>query len=152
MTLRPKDFLALGRLAARCVDDKKALDIRLLDVRRLTSVADYFLLASAESHTQLQAVYDHVADEIKKEFGLQLLHREGVGSSHWTILDYGGLVVHLFHRNARQFYDLERLWEGAKLVDSGFETARSTSSRAKSKSAPTHKPKTKKPKKKLSAR
>ncbi len=129
MTLRPKDFLALGRLAARCADDKKAIDVRLLDVRRLTSVADYFLLASALSQTQLQAVYDHIADEIKKEFGQHLLHREGVGSAHWTVLDYGGLVVHLFHQNSRGFYDLERLWEGAKLVESD-------SVKPKSKAAP----------------
>lgn len=117
MTLRPRDFLALGRMAALRAEDKKAKDVVLLDVRRLTGLADFFLLASVESQPQLQAVHSHVMEAIELNYGLSPLHRDGLGSPQWVVLDYGGLVVHLFHQSAREFYGLERLWEGARTVD-----------------------------------
>lgn len=117
MTLRTKDFLAAARTAARCCDDKKAGDIRLFDVSRLTSVANYYVVASADSSTQLQALQDSVADQLEENHGLRPLHREGRKGVNWSVLDFGGIVVHLLHRAAREFYGLERLWEGAKEVD-----------------------------------
>src|SRR5207253_1146268 len=99
------------------VSDKKAEDIKLLDVRRVTNVADYCLLASTRSQPQLEAVRNHVSKAIEDEKGLKPLHRDGINSRQWTVLDYGGLVVHLFEDQARRFYGLERLWEGARTVD-----------------------------------
>jgi ribosome-associated protein len=117
MTLRARDFLELARLSARCADDKKAQDVAVLAVGKVTGLADYFVLASVDSQPQLAAVQDHVAKSIKEVFGLSPLHRDGVGSGQWTVLDYGGTVVHLFRRDARAFYGLERLWEGARAVE-----------------------------------
>ncbi len=117
MTLQPRDFLALARQAARICDDRKARDIRLLDVRRSSGLADYFVLATAESSTHLQAVQHHITQNLKDAHGLVPLHRDGAGSAQWTVLDYGGLVIHLMHPQAREFYQLERLWEDARPVE-----------------------------------
>jgi len=115
--LRRKDFLALARLAARCADEKKAEDVTLLDLSKTAGMADYFLLASVESQPQMQAVYDHIMRHVRDDYGLVPLHRDGIGSPQWTVVDYGGLVVHLFHQSAREFYGLERLWGDAKLLE-----------------------------------
>jgi ribosome-associated protein len=123
MVLKARDFMAMGRLAARCAEDKKAEQISLLDMHRVSGVADYFLLATAESSPQLRAVQDAVEEALKRDYGLDPLHREGRDSRNWTVLDYGGLVVHLFHRNAREFYGIERLWENAKPLDWAAEEA-----------------------------
>lgn len=112
-----KNFLAVGKAAARLADDKKAADITLLDVRRISSVADCYLLATAESTPQMQALQDHIDAKLKEQFRVDPLRRDGRGSSAWSVLDYGGLVVHLMNPSSRQFYDLERLWEGAKRVE-----------------------------------
>lgn len=117
MTIRSKDFLAIGRAAAQCGSDKKALDVTLMDVRRFSSLADYYLVASTESNTHLRAVQEHIAEKIKERFGLDPLRGDGYHSSQWTVLDYGGLVVHLMHSKAREFYGLERLWDGARVLD-----------------------------------
>lgn len=114
--MSPAKFLAVGRLAARCADDKKADRVSLMDVRKVSSVSDYVVLASAESQPQLQAIYSHIVDTVKESHGLFPLHRDGIGSPQWAVVDYGGVLIHLFHRNARDFYSLERLWEGAKPI------------------------------------
>ena len=88
----------------------------LLNVGKVTGLADYFVVASVDSQPQLTAVQDHVVKTLKETFGLSPLHRDGVGSSQWTVLDYGGTVIHLLHQNARAFYGLERLWEGSRPV------------------------------------
>lgn len=112
-----RNFLAVGKAAARFADDKKAVDITLLDVRRFSSVADYYLLATAESTPQLQALQDYLDEKLKEQFHVDPLRRDGRSSSAWSVLDYGGLVVHLMNPSSRQFYDLERLWEGARRVE-----------------------------------
>jgi ribosome-associated protein len=134
MALRHRDFLALGRLAAACADEKKALDIMVLDVGRLSSVSEFFVLASVESQPQLQAVYQSIRDRVDEIFGLSPLRRDGVGSAQWLVLDYGGVVVHLFHKNAREFYGLERLWEGSKTVE--WREKRVAAKRARPKTRP----------------
>lgn len=115
--LRPKEFLAAAREAATAADDKKALDILLLDVRHLPLVADYYLIATVESSAQLAAVRDNVARCVRDRCGLSPLRKDGRGSDHWVVLDFGGMVVHAMHRSAREFFGLERLWEGARPVD-----------------------------------
>jgi ribosome-associated protein len=116
LSRRGPDFAAAGRLAAACASDKKARDILLLDVRRFSSLADFYLLATVDSSPQLQAALDHVEDTLREDRDLRPLRRDGRGSAQWAVLDYGGLVVHVLHAAARQFYGLERLWEGARAV------------------------------------
>ncbi|TPW20779.1 MAG: hypothetical protein FD126_1344 [Elusimicrobia bacterium] len=114
--------LAQGRLfkklavkAARAADDKKASDIVLLHVRPVSGVADYVLVASVDSRPQLEAVEDHVKKTLK-DMGVLTLHRDGRLSDRWRVLDYGGLLVHVMHPEARDFYRIESVFDGAKKV------------------------------------
>lgn len=116
MTITDRRFLNVARLAAKLADEKKGEDILLLDVRRNSTLTQFILLATVESHPQMQAIINHVIEQMRENYDLRPLHRDGVGSPQWTVIDYGGLVMHLFHKNARAFYGLERLWEDARRV------------------------------------
>ena len=102
--------------AAKVLDDRKGLGIKLLEVTDVTSIADYFLICTGTSSTHVKALCDAV-EEALDEAGEPALRREGHRSGTWVLLDYGCLVVHVFTEETRQFYDLERLWSDAKKVD-----------------------------------
>jgi len=91
---------------------KKADDVVLMDLRGLTSMADFFVVCSADSDVQVRAIADAVEDGMEKK-GLPLWHRES-GSSNWILLDFVDVVLHVFHKNTRPFYNLEKLWGDAK--------------------------------------
>lgn len=95
--------------------DKKALDVQVLHVAPLTSVADYLVIGSAESDRQTRAVADHV-DDILSRRGERPLSMEGTTSGQWVVLDFGDVVAHVFKQDARSHYALERLWSDAKQV------------------------------------
>ena len=105
-----------ARLVTQAVEEKKGLDPVTLDLRPITPIADYFVIASGTSLIQVQAIAERV-EELLKEHGVKLLHREGRGQARWVLLDYGDVVVHIFQEEARRFYDLERLWGDAKVVN-----------------------------------
>lgn len=98
--------------AAHAALSKKAEDIVVLDVRRDATFTDYFLIVSGTNQKQLLAIADAVLDTLR-EGGARPLHTEGYPRREWILLDYGGLVVHIFTPRSRSFYDLERLWGGA---------------------------------------
>lgn len=108
---------ALTLKIAEILDSKKAQDLRALDTREITTVTDFFLLASATSHTQVRALADEVDEKINQQYGRNPLHREGYSSADWILLDYGDVVVHIFHQESRSFYHLEHLWADAKTLD-----------------------------------
>lgn len=110
-----KDFRPLALQAARCASDKNAEDIVLFHIKPVSGLADFLLLATVDSPAQLEAVEDHVAREFKGR-GVPLLRRDGVRSDRWRVLDYGGILVHLMHRRAREFYSLDRLFIDARRV------------------------------------
>ncbi len=95
--------------------DKKALDVQVLHVAPLTSVADYLVLGSAESDRQTRAIADHI-DGILSRAGHRPLSIEGTASGQWVLLDFGDVVAHIFRQDARAHYALERLWSDAKSV------------------------------------
>jgi ribosome-associated protein len=103
---------ARARPLAQLVLDKKALDVTILDVRGMTSYADYFVIASGESERQVVAMADSVEEKLKEQ-QLRPIGTEGQDTGHWVLLDYGEVVAHLFHTEQRQFYDLEGLWADA---------------------------------------
>lgn len=109
----PKEVAAI---AAKALDDKKGVDIRLLEIAAVTSLADHFLICTGTSSTHVKALCDSV-EKALDEAGEPALRREGHRSGTWVLLDYGCLVVHVFTEETRQFYDLERLWNDAKKVD-----------------------------------
>jgi len=99
----------------KALDTKFAQDILLLDLQELTPIADFFMIATGGSTPQLAALAD-TAEETLIAHGLQLHHREGVNSANWTLLDFGTVVVHLFDKTSREYYNLERTWADAKAV------------------------------------
>ena len=94
---------------------KKALQVVLLDVRELTSVADAFLICSGRSNRQVTAIAEHVLRFLKKR-GKKPLSVEGKNEGHWVLLDYGEVIIHIFYEPLRNFYDLEGLWIDAKRI------------------------------------
>lgn len=95
--------------------DKKALDVQVLHVAPLTSVADYLVIGSAESDRQTRAVADHI-DDVLSRTGERPLSMEGITSGQWVVLDFGDVVTHVFKQEARSHYALERLWSDAQQV------------------------------------
>jgi ribosome-associated protein len=120
MAMKKRDFRKLAKAAAEAVDDKKAEDVLVLDVHRESDVADYLVIAGAQSSTQLTALSEAVKESLLK-LGAKAIHREGRARDRWIALDYGGLVVHLLLMQARAFYRLENLWEKAKPVKWNFK-------------------------------
>jgi ribosome-associated protein len=105
----------LARAAVEIASDKKASDVILLDIRDVTTFADYFVICSGNNPRQIRAIAEAI-DEQLGEQGANLLHREGVAESGWILLDFGDIIVHIFGPREREYYRLERLWSGAKTV------------------------------------
>jgi ribosome-associated protein len=103
---------ALARRAAELMVDKKVLDVVLLDVRGMTSYADWFVLGSADSERQVGAAAESLREKLREE-GFRIIGAEGFETGHWVLLDYGEVVVHLFSTEVRAFYDLDGLWADA---------------------------------------
>lgn len=104
------DQLTLAQKIARILYDKKALDLTVLHVGHLTVITDYMVIATGRSTLQVKALADDVDEALAME-GVSLRAREGTGEGRWIVLDYGTVLVHIFHPEDRQFYHLERLWE-----------------------------------------
>ncbi len=105
--------------ARRCLEiiqERKAIDPILMEVGRLTSFTDYFLVASGNSSRQVQAISQHMARRLREE-GFRPLGVEGEQEGHWVLMDYGDVVIHIFYQPVREFYDLEGLWTEAPRVD-----------------------------------
>ena len=107
----------LALLAARALSDKKGREIQVLEIGDLTTIADYFVLATGGSNTQINALVDNVEKVLMEEAGEEAIHREGYRGGTWVLLDYGCICVHVFSEEAREFYSLERLWSDGKPVD-----------------------------------
>lgn len=105
----------LALVMARLADEKRARHITLLDMAKVTTVTDYFLICGASSTTQARAIADHILEGLREE-GVRPDHVEGYTSARWVLLDFGGVVVHVFVDEERRFYDLERLWGDAAPV------------------------------------
>ena len=101
---------------AKALDSKKGRQIRVLKTGPLTTLAEYFVLCSGGSSTQIRALADE-CEKAADEIGEQLHHREGHGTGEWELLDFSDVIVHIFNEEARKFYDLERLWADAEPVD-----------------------------------
>ncbi|MET3616648.1 ribosome-associated protein [Peptoniphilus olsenii] len=91
-------------------ESKKGIDIKVLDIKGMTSIADYFVIVSGNSSTQVSALADEITDKMAKE-GYDIENSEGKNSSRWILLDFGDIIVHVFHKDERDYYNLERLWK-----------------------------------------
>ena len=111
--MTPKE---MAILAAKALDSKKGIDIKVLHTEQLTTLADYFVICSATSSTQIKALSD-ACEKVMDEAGEPAHHVEGHRGGTWVLLDFSSVVVHVFTDEARKFYDLERLWGDAQEID-----------------------------------
>lgn len=105
------------KLAIRCADEKKAFDIIALDLREVASFTEFFIIASGANQRQVQAISDEISEQLRKQLKTKAVRIEGYRSAEWILLDYGDFIVHIFEKEARGFYDLERLWRDANKVE-----------------------------------
>ena len=103
------------KIARDALEDKKGEDIKVLDIKGLSNVADCFVIASGNNPNQLRAMADEVEEKLFKE-GYKLHHSEGYTGGTWILLDFGNLLVHLFNKSEREFYSLDRVWGDAKEI------------------------------------
>ena len=106
----------LAEIAVKALDSKKGKEIRLIRIDKITTLAEYFVICTGTSNTQINALCDAVEKELTEK-GEEPLHREGYRGGTWVLLDYGCVVVHVFNDEARKFYSLEHLWADGEQVD-----------------------------------
>ncbi len=104
-----------AKAAFKALDDKQAVDIKVLEIKDISSLADYFVIASGNNPNQLRAMADEVDEQLFKA-GFRLKHSEGMTSKNWILMDFGDIVVHLFNKEDRGFYNIERIWGDAKEI------------------------------------
>lgn len=96
--------------------DKKAEDIKIIDISNMSIMADYFIIASGNNFNQLRSMADYVDEELGK-IGHKPDHVEGYNNANWILMDYSDFIIHLFDKESRNFYDLERIWKGGNIVN-----------------------------------
>ncbi|MCI9068442.1 MAG: ribosome silencing factor [Lachnospiraceae bacterium] len=106
----------MAAIVCRALEDKKGQDVTVIDISGVSCLADYFIIANGENSNQVQAMTDNVEEEMEKE-GYHFTQKEGYQSARWILLDYRDVVVHVFSREDRRFYDLERVWRDGRIVD-----------------------------------
>lgn len=109
------DTFQAAKAAYKALDDKLAEDIKVLEIKDLSPLADYFIIASGKNSNQLRAMADEVDEQLFR-MGFRLKHSEGMTSKNWILMDFGDIVVHLFSKEDRAFYNLERIWGDAKEI------------------------------------
>lgn len=115
----------IALLAAKVMDDKRGKDIIALKVDELTIVTDYLVIATGRSVPQVKALADGVEEELEK-YDIFPRHREGLTEGRWCVLDYGDVMVHIFHEQDREYYQMERLWaDGTNELDLGLNASES---------------------------
>ncbi len=103
------------KIAYQALDDKKGEDIKIINLEGISVLADYFIIANGTNQSQVQALVDNVEEELHKA-GYSLKQREGYSNGNWVLLDFGDIIVHIFDRDNRLFYDLERIWRDGKEI------------------------------------
>ena len=100
----------------KALDDKKAEDIQIIDIHEVSYMADYFVIANGTNINQVHALCDNVSEEMAK---LKMLTKqtEGYTSGNWVLMDYGDIIIHIFDKESRSYYDLERIWKDGKIVE-----------------------------------
>ena len=105
------------QLAIRCAADKKAVNMVALDLRPVASFTEFFVVCSGTNQRQVQSISDEISEQLKKQLRQSPIRVEGYNAAEWLLMDYGDFVVHIFDKEARDFYDLERLWRDATKVE-----------------------------------
>lgn len=104
------------KIAYEALDEKKGEDIKVIDISEISVLADFFVIANGANDSQVRALVDNVEEKLSKE-GFDAKQREGIGLGSWVLLDFGNIIVHVFDKENRLFYDLERIWRDGKVID-----------------------------------
>lgn len=106
----------IAKLAIKALEDKKAEEIKVIDISEVSVIADYFIIANGTNRSQIQALSDHVEETLGK-MGASLRQIEGYQNANWVLLDFQDVIIHIFDKENRLFYDLERIWRDGKMVE-----------------------------------
>ena len=106
----------VAKMAVEALNDKKAIDVKVIDISGMTVIADYFIIASGTNTNQVQSLADNVEETLGRA-GYEPRQTEGYNSASWILMDYNDIIVHIFSEEDRLFYDLERIWRDGKMVD-----------------------------------
>lgn len=106
----------MAKIAFAALDDKKGIDITIIDISEISVIADYFIIAGGSNENQVKAMADAVEEELGKA-GADRNHIEGYHSANWVLMDYNDVIIHIFNQDDRLFYDLERIWRDGKEID-----------------------------------
>ena len=101
----------------KAIDDKKGVNTRILDISAITTISDYFIVTSGNNYNQVRAIADNVEEELLKKHGMRPERVEGYNNGEWILLDYIDYVIHVFDREQRLFYDIERIWSDGKEIE-----------------------------------
>ena len=112
------DAREMAKLACSALEEKKAKDVKVIDIREISVIADYFILADGENQNQLQPMQDAVEEKLYAA-GAHVKQIEGNQKSTWILMDYGDIIVHIFSKEDRLFYDLERIWRDGVMLEPG---------------------------------
>ena len=110
------ELLEIVKKIANALDDKKAFDVKVLDITKISVFADYFVLASGDNSSQLQAMMD-IVEEVMYKNGITSKRVEGSANSSWILMDYNDVVIHIFNKEEREFYNLDKVWSDGELVE-----------------------------------
>ncbi len=110
------DINKITKAAWEALSDKKANNIVILDIGEISVIADYFIIADGGSPSQINALVDNVEEKLA-ELNVRPVNIEGIQNASWVLMDYGDIIIHIFSKNDREFYDLERIWADCKEVD-----------------------------------
>lgn len=108
--------MEMARLAIEALEDKKAEDIHVIDISEVSVIADYFIIAGGSNRSQIQALCDNVEEKLGKA-GNAVRQIEGYNTANWILMDFGDVIIHIFDKENRLLYDLERIWRDGKQID-----------------------------------
>ena len=106
----------MAKIACKALDDKKASDIRIIDISGISVLADYFIIADGSNKSQIQAMADNVSEVLARS-GCHLRQTEGYQNANWILMDFQDIIIHIFDRENRLFYDLERIWRDGVFIE-----------------------------------
>lgn len=111
------DSKELTRIAYSCLEEKKAVDIKIIDISNVSVIADYFIIAGGTNARQIKTLADTIEEKLGKEYGVVPKSIEGYNAANWILMDYADVIIHIFNQEQRLFYDLERIWTDGKTVE-----------------------------------
>ncbi len=115
------DSKEIAKLAIAALEDKKAEDIKVIDISEVSVIADYFIIANGTNRSQIQALSDNVEEKLGRA-GVPLKQIEGYDNANWVLLDFHDVIIHIFDKENRLFYDLERIWRDGRMIETASLT------------------------------